>query len=117
MNIEKWLNDTLKNVLPEQIVAIAFNLYEDGDNRWSIEMVGTSSFDTEGSDWACEEVFTTRNNLQSWTQEAKWDEILKETCDQIKRYLLVGKYAKKLKLYQGVGIGFVDGDISIVYQQ
>lgn len=37
--------------------AVNFNLYENGNNQWSMELVGTSNFDAEYSDWACDEVF------------------------------------------------------------
>lgn len=117
MNIEKWIDSVLENTLPEQVIAIAFNLYEDIDNQWSIEMVGTNSFDTEDADWVCDEVFNTRDELQSWTQKSKWEVILQEVSDKIKIYIQTGKYSEKLKSYQGVGVGFVDGDIIIVYQQ
>lgn len=117
MNIEKWIDNVFENTLPEQVIAIAFNLYEDENNQWSIEMVGTSSFDAEDADWACDEVFDTRDDLQSWTQESKWEEILQEVTCKIKRYIETGRYSEKLKSYQGVGVGFVDGDITIVYQQ
>lgn len=35
-----WLENALKK-LPSNIEAINFNLYEDNDNKWSIELVGT----------------------------------------------------------------------------
>lgn len=117
MNIEKWIDEILKNDLPKQVVAIAFNLYEDAKNHWSIEMVGTNCFDIEDSDWACEEIFNTRDDAISWTQEADWNEILQETCNGINQYIRKGKYSEKLKAYQGVGVGFVDGDITIIYQK
>lgn len=68
-------------------------------------------------DWACDEVFDTRNDLQSWTQESNWEKILQDTIEQVKEYLNRGKYSEKLKSYQGVGVGFVDGDITVVYQK
>ena len=103
--------------MSENIIAIAFNLYEDGDNQWSIEMVGTNRFDPEDSDWACDEVFDTRDDLQSWAQKANWEEILQETIDIIKKYIETGKHSETLKSYKGIGVGFVDGDITIIYQK
>ena len=38
-----------------------FNIYEDGGNTFSIELIGAGSFDKGNSDWACDEVFTNRN--------------------------------------------------------
>ena len=40
------------NELSSEIKAIIFNLYEDTDNKWSIELVGTFSFNTDNDDWA-----------------------------------------------------------------
>lgn len=115
-NMEEWIDTVLEKTLPENVVAIAFNLYEDGDAQWSIEMVGTNRFDPEDPDWACDEVFDTRDDLQSWVQKAGWEEILRETTDKIRNYIETGKYSEKLKSYKGIGVGFVDGDITIVYQ-
>ena len=65
----EWLDLLLKNELSSEIKAIIFNLYEDTDNKWSIELVGTFSFNTDKDDWACDEVFDTRDNTLSWVQE------------------------------------------------
>ena len=50
----EWLDLLLKNELSSEIKAIIFNLYEDTDNKWSIELVGTFSFDKDNDDWACD---------------------------------------------------------------
>lgn len=115
-DIEKWIDNLFENTIPDAVVAIAFNLYEDGENQWSIEMIGSNTFDIEDSDWACEEVFDTRDNILSWIQNATWEEILQETISKIQKYIGVGKYAERIKSYAGVGVGFVDGDITIVYK-
>lgn len=78
-DIEKWIDHLFENTIPDEVVAIAFNLYEDGENEWSIEMIGSNTFDVEDSDWACEEVFDTRDRMLSWVQNATWEEILQET--------------------------------------
>ncbi len=116
-NIEKWIDDIFEDTIPGEVIAIAFNLYEDGDNHWSIEMIGSDSFDAEDSDWACDEVFDTRDDLQSWVKKATWEEILEEVITKIKKYIETGKYAEQMKSYEGIGVGFVDGDITIVYQK
>ncbi len=116
-DIEKWIDNLFENTIPDAVVAIAFNLYEDGEKQWSIEMIGSNTFDIEDSDWACEEVFDTRDNILSWIQNATWEEILQETISKIQKYIEVGKYAERIKSYVGVGVGFVDGDITIVYKK
>ena len=111
-----WLDNVLSNSLPNEVVAINFNIYEDGNNKWSLELVGTSSFDENDSDWACDEVFTTRNNPFVITLESDWKTVEDKFSDIIKDYLNDGKYSNLLKKYKGIGIGFVDGDLSIIYK-
>lgn len=37
--------------------------------------------------------------------------------DWVNKYLYMGKYSDKLKQYQAVGLGFVDGILNILYKQ
>ncbi len=113
---DKWLDDVLESDLPPEIVAVNFNLYDDGDGQWSIEFVGADCFDEEDSDWACDEVFTTRDDPFCWESEASWEEIQEEAADAIKAYLDEGAHAEQLKQYEAVGVGFVDGELELVYQ-
>ena len=103
--------------LPSEIKAISFNLYEDGENTWSIELVGTSVFDEEDDDWACCEVFSTRDNLFVIEQEGVWQTIEEIFKDWVNDYLGNGTYAGKLKTYEAVGIGFVDGELTVLYKR
>lgn len=34
--MNKWIDSVLENPLPEEVIAIAFNLYENGENQWSV---------------------------------------------------------------------------------
>lgn len=119
--IERWLNDTLKDGIPDEIVAFNFNLYEDfhpdRDKCWSMELVGTNSFNEDDEDWACDEVydFGTRENPFSWTENTEWDIILDKIVQILNRYMMNGLYADILKQYDGIGVGFVDGNIEILY--
>lgn len=115
-DFNKWIDTVLEKDLPPETVAVAFNLYEDGDNNWSVELVGTSIFDASDEDWVCDEVFDTRDNTFEWNQDTSWEEVLEEVTDILKKYLEEGKHADKLKMYQGVGAGFVDGNVWILYQ-
>ena len=33
--ISKWLDNALNQVIPDEVVAFCFNLYEDGNNKWN----------------------------------------------------------------------------------
>jgi shikimate kinase len=112
---EAWLDAALEADLPEDIAAFNFNLYEDGDNLWSIELIGASRFDPEDPDWACDEIFTNREDPLSWSAETDWEEVLETMTEYVEKYLIEGAGASILKNSEAVGIGFVDGDITIVY--
>lgn len=111
-----WLDDVLNRELPPDVKAICFNLYEDNDNKWAIELVGTSTFDGNNSDWACNEVYTTRENPYVLVKKSDWKTMEDIFTSFLKNYLEVGKYSNTLKNYSGIGIGFVDGDLNIVYK-
>ena len=117
IEVAKWLDRALMQRIPENVVAFCFNLYEDEEYTWSMELVGTEQFDVDDPDWPCYEVITfgTREKPYVWKQKAKWDMIQEKMAVHLKRYLEIGKHAKKLKDRQAVGISFVDGDISILY--
>lgn len=114
---EKWLDEVLDVDFPDGIAGIAFNLYDDGDDMWSIEAVGAGTFDEMDDDWACDEVttFDTRDEPFSWEESCEWEDILEQAVEALCSYLEKGKFADKLKAYKGVGVGFVDGDITVIY--
>lgn len=112
-----WMDSILKNELNSEVKAINFNLYEDADNKWSIELVGTFSFDKNNEDWACDEVFATRDNPFVIECESDWKSMETFFIGLVNGYLSSGKYANKLKEYIAVGIGFVDGNLYILYEK
>ena len=61
---EEWLDDILKDELPSEVKAISFVIYEDIDNKWSIELGGAKNYDKNNDDWPCDFnlVYITRNN-------------------------------------------------------
>ncbi len=97
--ISGWLDDVLKDIsdtgIPNAVIAFGFNLYDNGDDNWSMELIGTSEFDTDEEDWLCNEVtdFATRDNPFQWCKKAEWEEILNDVTCLLKRYLESGKYA------------------------
>lgn len=112
-----WLDSVLKSDFSGEVKAINFNLYEDANNKWSIELVGTYSFDIDNEDWACDEVFATRDNPFVIECKSDWKSMETLFIDLVNEYLSSGKYASKLQEYQAVGIGFVDGNLNILYKK
>lgn len=115
--VSEWLDVALEAPVPDEVAAFGFNLYEDGDCDWLMEFIGASEFDPENEDWLCSEVtdFGTRDKPLRWHREAGWEEVLHDIVRALKEYLKNGKHADILKAKSGVGVGFVDGNIEILY--
>ena len=114
--IPDWIDSILNTDIPDDVKAFCFNLYEEGNGSWSMELVGAGRFDPEDQDWPCDEVtdFGSGNNSYKWDMEAGWKDALAYVVDALKKYLEDGKYAELLKSKSGVGVGFVDGDLTIL---
>lgn len=115
--IAEWIDTVLEQPIPDEVKAFCFNLYDDGDAKWSIELIGASQFCLEDEYWPCEEVttFETRENPYCFEQDEEWEVILEEVIAALKDYLHNGAKADCLKQKAGVGVGFVDGDVEIIY--
>lgn len=117
-DFSKWLDSNLEQ-LPSDIVAVNFNLYEGSNQTYDIQLIGTDTFDQEDEDWACEEIFTTGEDifLIPRTDDIEdWEDGLDFITKMVRKYLEDGKYDNMLKGLQAVGIGFVDGKIEILHQ-
>ncbi|MCD7907889.1 MAG: hypothetical protein LUH04_09480 [Clostridium sp.] len=114
LELTEWLDSLLQEPLPEDIAALNFNLYDDGDHCWSAELIGAGSFDADDPDCACDEVFAARDSLLRWEQDGSWEQVLEDVIAQLEAYLESGRFADKLKSYQGIGVGFVDGDVVLM---
>ena len=117
--ISTWLDGVFDRSIPDGVVSVCFNLYEDGDNIWSLEVVGCSSFDSEDPDWACDEVtdFETRDEPFTWTEEAIWEKVLSDITKILYQYIQEGKASGYLNSLDGVAVGFADGDLNILVEK
>lgn len=117
--VSSWIDNALSREVPGDVAAFCFNLYEDGEYKWSMEIVGSERFDLDDEDWPCHEVtdFGTREELLVWQKHAEWNVILDDIISVLKEYLEKGKYADILKGKSGVGVGFVDGSIEVLYHK
>ena len=113
----KWLDSVLERCLQVDAVALNFNIYEEEDSEWSIQLVATASYTEENDDWACDEVYSSEEDLYYWKNEADWTEVYEQVVDFVNEYFEKGKYIEELKRYEAIGIGFVDGDIGVVFQK
>ena len=117
--VTNWIDNILDQEIPPEVVAFCFNLYEESDGSWAMELVGTEEFDAENEDWACNELtdFGSREHLYYWEMDCEWEAALEYMVKELNRYLEKGKHADLLKSRAGVGVGFVDGNIEILYSK
>ncbi len=128
MNIEiyqafgQWLDDLLENnEMPGETKAFNFNLYEESieESIYSIQLIAACCFDENDDEWACSEVWSSEENIfcvDTSDEEKGWQTALELITSLVNEYLDRGKYSHILKASQAVGIGFVDGDLSILYR-
>lgn len=115
-SFKSWLDDVIiKNNPGGQ--AIIFNMYEEDDNKWSLQFTTTNSFNVNNEDWACDEFFSTGENLYVWTSNINWEGALAEAKKLICEYLSESEYSTILKAYKAIAVGFVDGDIHFLYHK
>ncbi|WP_434799153.1 hypothetical protein [Terrisporobacter vanillatitrophus] len=112
-----WLNNHLEK-MPLNVIALNFNLYEGEYKTYDIQLIGSDIFNEEDDDWACDEIFSTEESLFSipiYDDISDWRESMTFIKEMIKEYMKVGEYSNKLIQLQAVGLGFVDGDIELIY--
>ena len=120
---EGWLEIAFRNPVPQSVKAFAFNLFEPArvrpeHPRFGVELIGSSEFDVEDSDWACTETFVAkpRNLLIPLSVSGDhWQSCLDIIIEVVTEVLETESYAARtLQAAQGIGVGFVDGDMHIV---
>jgi cupin superfamily acireductone dioxygenase involved in methionine salvage len=98
-------------------VAYNFNLYEHED-EFAIQLIGATKFDVTDPDWPCYEAFSSGEDLFILPYSVvgrKYETGQRKAKALIKAYLERGKEAERLKRSRGVALGFVGGDLELVY--
>ena len=115
---EKWLNSLLENIVTDNIKAFNFNLYDEEDETYGVQLIGADEFSESDADWACSEVYSSEEDIFyiDHSDETASDPLigLEFICGLVSRYLELGVYREKLKAVTAVGAGFIDGDIILV---
>ncbi|MDE5936217.1 MAG: hypothetical protein K2G83_02290 [Ruminococcus sp.] len=114
---KKWIDILLENnKMPENALAFCFNLYEESieDSVYSVQLVACDKFDENDPDWACEEVWSSEEDIfcieLSDEQEKDWNAV--QTL--IKSW--IQEYMKNCEILSSkpVGIGFIDGELELI---
>jgi len=120
----KWLDLVFSADVPDDVVAYSFNLFECADEsngKFGIEFVGAGSFDPDNEDWACDQVWSPQQRAISIPIEysgVSWEECLDNMKQLIQKLLDESSdITGKLKRKAGIGLGFVDGDLELLWQK
>lgn len=126
----EWIDKVMEVCPDKKANGYIFNIYDNGKQNYSAEIVATKSFDDEDENWGCDELWASRSqNLEFNFKAGTWELALKQISDSVKNYLKFMEYnvdgsVKTLhsKFYEsftpdngGVAVGFVDGDIEILH--
>jgi hypothetical protein len=117
---EQWMDGVLWAPLPEGILAFNINMYE-LDGAHGLELVGCPTYDPADPDWASDEIFMSdepRFELSHDVVGKKWEQGLDAAMQMLKSYLNgESDGAKRLRESKAVTVGFVDGDLQLIWQQ
>ena len=120
LEFEKWLDNLLEtNEIPENTAAFCFNLYDEEDESYGIQLIASDEFDPEdGGEWACSEIWSSEEDIfyidHSDEADADYERGLEFIGDLIEEYLENGKHKDILLEAKAVAQGFVDGELEIL---
>jgi len=117
-----WIDRSLSQPIPGTTVAFHFNLYE-GTDSVHVQLVGTETFvpgnDPEKDYWPGAETFTTGEDIFEipfTVAGSDWQEWLSTSKEMVNSYISSGARSSALRNSKGVGLGFVDGDMYVLWQ-
>jgi hypothetical protein len=118
-----WIDAAFASEVPKTLVAYSFNLFELGpqEAKYGIELIGADEFDTDNSDWACNEVWEADPSsmlIPRTFANGTWEECLDDVRALLTNILSKSSAtATKLKEAIAVAIGFVDGDLELIWKR
>lgn len=121
--LSDWLRAALGNTVPEEVAAFCFNLSEPADlpEKFAVDLIGAPTFDPNDENWACSEAWWPDPRWlpipTDWSGE-EWSECLDRMTGLVKRLISTDDQGiSQLTDREAVAVGFVGGDLKIVWQQ
>ena len=117
-----WLAEALNTTVPDSVNAFCFNLYQSPSDEFpfSIELIGSPFFDAEDDDWACEDIWQAMPRTIAIPEEFSsrlWEKCLERVKALVLKILQDDSSGRILRNGEGVGVGFVNGDLHIVWRK
>ena len=111
--LRELLEGLEREEIPKRVIAWHFDLYE----PYALELAGSSSFDADDDDWACEdedEFYPQSSRLQlDFLSELSWRQVLKMLVQALRELREQMPSAKIFKC-KYVAVGFIDGDLILI---
>ena len=106
-----WLTPHLQ-ALPAGAKALCLNLYEsEEEGEFDVQLVACAAYDREDPDWACEDIFSTGEELFGFSSE-DWEAALDLMLETMSEAIADGILPDAIEY---VAVGFVDGDLEEVF--
>ena len=106
-----WLTPHLQ-ALPAEAKSLCLNLYEsEEEGEFDAQLVACAAYDREDPDWACEDIFSTGEELFGFSSE-DWETALDLMLETMSEAIADGILPDAIEY---VAVGFVDGDLEEVF--
>lgn len=121
LQFRHWLGAAASQTSAD-IAAFSFNLYEPAlvpGVKFGIELIGARAFSADDPDWPCDEVWSPDPrgiNIPEDFSGSDWEACLEKAKALVADYL-ASPSGHWLQAGEAVGIGFVDGDIELVWRR
>ncbi len=118
----RWLDALLENNdMPANTAAFNFNLYEEEDEAYGIQLIAADEFSDDDDDWACSEVWSSEEDVfyidHSDEENADAERGIEFIGGLIRDYLENGAMSTVLRKAEAVCCGFVDGALTVIYKK
>ena len=106
-----WLTPHLQ-ALPAEAKALCINLYEsEHEGEFDAQLVACAAYDREDPAWACEDIFSTGEELFGFSSE-DWEAALDLMLETMSEAIAAGILPDAIEY---VAVGFVDRDLEDVF--
>ena len=119
-----WMEEALSGDIPEEVCAFSFNLFQPArveNVKFGIQLVGCDKFDEKDDYWPCNEIWEPKNRnlyIPIKISGESWEDCQDVMLRELKEILNMDyKFNTVLKSKLGIGLGFVDGDLFIIFKR
>jgi len=118
MNFEEWIAQIIKTEKPSKnIKGYYFGLFENEDNEYMLYLSGSTEFDEEDDDWACNDDYAPNEKYFQLPKckGLEWEDVLKQVVDMLYKFIKTDLYNNSFfSKAKGIATGFDEGDLILI---